>query len=174
MPHGLIISLDIAGRTGVCEGLPGQTPKLYSQKFALEDDTSPTVAFGRAVSFMALRLQIVDPIAVFVEEAVPEFAFAGRTNHAATMIRTGLYGALTGVARAKGIPVIPASIARVRTNILGRGHGFKGADAKKAVLRVCRERGWNPADNDQSDAAAVWLWGCAEIERGILDAGLAL
>jgi hypothetical protein len=174
MPHGLIIALDIASNTGIAEGFPGSVPKLHSQKFILDDDVSVTIGYGRAVGWFARRLQIVEPVAVFAEEAVPAFAFGGRTNHDATMIRLGLYGALTGVARAKGIPVVPASIARVRTVILGRSHGFKGDEAKREVFRACQARGWTPANKDESDAAAVWLWGCSEVERGILNAGLPL
>ena len=173
----LVIGLDIAGRTGIAEGFAVETaPRLSSQQFALPDDTSPIEAFGRAVRFMATRLRDNLPAAIFVEAPVPEnklFA-AGISQHSSNMIRIGLYGALTGVARAKGIPVINAGIARVRTNILGHRHGHKGKAAKQATFDRCKLLGWAPANNDESDAAAVWLWGCGEIAKGLLDRELAL
>ena len=167
----LIVGLDIASRTGIAEGVVGEAPMLYSQQFIQEDDDSPTIGFGRAVAFMATRLTKISPVAVVVEGVVPEHKLGGQTNFNASLIKPALYGALTGVARAKGIPVIAANIARVRTFLLGRQHGFKGDEAKRAILRKCQELGWDPPNMDASDAAAVWYWGCNDPKSGVF--GLA-
>jgi hypothetical protein len=179
MPHGPVMALDISGSNcGVAEGLIGCDPKLYSKKFMLDGDSSAFAGFGRAVAWMATRLQddlCLIPTVIFVEQLIPAFQFAGRTNYdSAGVILPGLHGALIGVAAAKGIPVFSATVARVRTLILGRAHGYTGGAAKKMVLRACKERGWSPANTDESDAAAVWLWGCGEVEKGALDRGLQL
>jgi len=174
MAHGLVMALDIGNVTGIAEGPPGPVrPILYSKKFILDNDSSID-GYGRAVAFMALRLREIEPLVIFVEGIVPEFKLFGQTTSESSMNRIGLYGALCGVASAKGIPVIAASIARVRTNILGHGHKLKGEQAKKRVKRECEMRGWGPKNNHESDAAAVWLWGCGQVLKGILDQRLPL
>ena len=99
---GLIMGLDVAGRTGVAEGIAGSVPRLYSELFKLEDDTSPLQAYGRAIAWMAKRCARDDaPVAVYVEGIVPDVFLKGETHHNAQMIKTGLYACLTGVAMAK-------------------------------------------------------------------------
>lgn len=165
----LIVGLDIAGNTGICEGTIGSVPELYSKQLTLEDDQSVAEAFGRAIRFAAARFSKITPAAIFVEGIVPENKLAGFSNHSSSMVRVGLYGAIIGVARAKNIPVIPANIARVRTHFLGRGHKLAGDAAKRAVFRRCQDLGWAPPNLDASDAAAVWDFGCAQVKFGLLE-----
>ena len=158
---GLIIGLDVAGNTGIAEGIPGSTPHLYSQRFLLEDDNPPIQAFGRATAWAARRYREINPIAVFVEATIPDTALHGRTHHNAQMIKLGLYACLTGIAVARGIPVFAVNIAKYRKAFTGHG-GLTGADGKRFVRDQCRLLGWDPPDLDASDAAAVWSWGCSQ------------
>jgi hypothetical protein len=175
---GIILALDIASRTGMADGAPGTTPDLYSRQFVrTAEDTSPTIGFGRAVSWMAARVtdgKRPRPIVCFVEGVVPEHKLGGQTNFNASLIKPALYGALTGAAASIGIRIIPCSIARVRTFVLGRGHGLKGEDGKKATFRKIQLLGWSPQNMDQSDAAAIWLFGCSQVQDGALQTSLHL
>jgi hypothetical protein len=168
----LVVGLDIAGRTGVTEGIIGSVPEIYTEQFTLPDDPSVAEAFGRAIKFMATRLNRIKPVTIFVEGVVPENKLAGFSNHSSSMIRVGLYGAIVGVARAKDIPVIPVNIARVTTHFLGRGHKLAGDERKRAIYRRCEQLGWAPPNLDGSDSAAVWSFGCEQIRAQNLFGGL--
>lgn len=157
----IIMGLDTAGTTGVAEGIPGGVPTLYSRRFRLEDDNSPVEAFGRAVVWGAKRFAEIKPAAVFIEATIPDTALHGETTHGAQMIKMGLYAILTGIARAKGIPVYPVNINKYRKAFTGHG-GLRGDEGKKLVMQQCRERGWDPPDLDSSDAAGVWWYGCTQ------------
>lgn len=166
----LILGLDVAGRTGITEGFIGERPTITSERFHREEE-SVVDACGLAVQYMAAKLRNVTPAAIFIEAIVPEVFLTARgiSNHNSQMIRTCLWGAIAGVASAKGIPVFPASVGRVRTFVLGRGHGIKGgALQKKAVFKWCEDSGWAPPDLDGADSAAVWWWGCHETQFGLL------
>jgi hypothetical protein len=160
---GLIMGLDIAGRTGVAEGKPGDIPHLYSVPFVLEDDDSASACFGRAVKWAATRFKEITPAGIWVEGVVPETALQGRTNFNASLIRVGLYGAIIGVARAKGIPVHPVNIGKYRKAFTGHG-GLSGPDGKRLVNKQCKILGWNPPDLDASDAGGVWFFGCGKCD----------
>lgn len=170
MADRYLVGLDIAGNTGITEGFAdaGKPIRCYSKRFKLSDDSSAHAAMGRAVAFMARLCLDVSPAAVFVEDLIP-VGKTPYTNHQANLIQIGLYGAIIGVARAKNIPVIPASIARVRTAFLGHRHGLAGKEAKKAVFDRCQQLGWAPTDLDASDSAAVWNWACIQVREGALD-----
>jgi hypothetical protein len=158
---GLIMGLDIAGRTGVAEGIAGSVPHLYSELFKLEDDDGPLPAYGRAIKWMAKRCAREDaPVAIYVEGVIPDVFLKGQTHHDAHMIKVGLYGCLTGVAMAKSIPVFPVSIGKYRKAFIG--YGNLGPEGKQIVFNHCRVLGWDPPDLDSSDAAAIWAWGCAQ------------
>lgn len=159
---GLIMGLDVAGRTGIAEGVPGSVPRLCSELFKLEDDTCPTQAYGRAIAWMAKRCAREDaPVAVYVEGVIPDVFLKGETHHNAQMIKIGLYGCLTGVAMAKRIPVFPVNIGKYRKAFIGYGN-LRKDEGKELVYKQCKVLGWEPPDLDASDAAAVWAWGCAQ------------
>lgn len=160
MLRDLVVGLDIAGNTGVAWGFVGNSiPSISSVRFRLESDGYED-AYGRAIKWAARFILEMQPAAVYVEGVVPENKIF--SNHDSAMVRIGLYGAITGVFRAKGIPVFPVSIAKVRTNFLGRGHRMKGKEAKAAVMKRCQVLGWNAPDLDASDAAAVWSFGSGD------------
>ena len=161
--EGLVMGLDIAGRTGVAEGIPGSVPRLYSVPFVLEDDDSASECFGRAVRWAASRFKDNLPIGVWVEGVVPETALQGRTNFNASLIRVGLYAVLIGVARAKGIPIYPVNIGKYRKAFTGHG-GLSGPEGKQLVFKQCKLLGWDPPDLDASDAGGVWYYGCGKCD----------
>jgi len=55
------------------------------------------------------------------------------------------------------IPVQPVNMHKARAMFLGRGGVPIGRDkVKAAVMEGCRLRGWNPANDDEGDAACIW------------------
>lgn len=165
-----LIALDVAGRTGVAEGWALGVPRLYSIQFRkAENDARVTIAFGRAVAWAANRFSDEPrPDMIYVEGLVPDHAVMGQRTDQSRLIQVGLYGAIAGVAEARDIVIVPVSIARVRTHILGRSHGLKGEEAKKRVKRECEQMGWTPANLDESDAAAVFHWAASQHANPLL------
>lgn len=162
-----ILALDVASRTGIAEGVPGAAPRLYHQQFLKEHESGKgfehleTMA-GRALVWMAERLQISLPARIVIEAPPPEQALQGQTNARSTAVKIMLVGALAGVAAARGVPVRFRGIGQVRKHFIGRGN-LPGDVAKPRVKRVCELLGWEPANYDQSDAAALWAFECAQL-----------
>lgn len=148
--------LDAASTTGVAEGRPGDKPRLYSMKFSREYD-EPEDIFGRAVSWLAGRLQVSQPSEVWIEAPIPGAMMHGRTNAQTTAILFGLWGALSGVAKARRIPCYRASIQTVRKVFIGHGN-LPGPEAKRRCLATCALLGWDAPNHDAADAAAGWYW----------------
>lgn len=168
----LILGLDIAGRTGITIGAVGERPEILSKRFRIDENEPLQSSCGRAVAYMAQLLKNTPPKAIFVEALIPEniLLSKGISNHLSQNVRVGLWGAVTGVATAKGVCVFAVSVHRVRTMVLGQRHGIKGGDLqKKAIFQWCKEKGWDPPDLDGSDSAAIWFYGCHEVKFGLLE-----
>jgi hypothetical protein len=128
---------------------------------------------GRATLWMATRLRDNEkPDAVYCEAPIPERALGAQTNAHSTALKFVLLGALLGSLRAKGIKTVPANIQRVRKHFIGRGN-LRASQAKPLVIARCRALGWVPENHDQSDAAAVWDFGCGQEDGGLLFAHLS-
>ncbi len=154
---GEAIGLDLATFTGICRGKPGELPTLSSIDFGKKDD-EPSDIFGRAIIFFAKMFE-TKPLRLFVEQPVPEFALQGQTQARSTEIKYGLLAISTGIARASGVRVERTPIQTVRKHFLGQGN-LKSAIAKERAFQVCTTLGWNPNNFDESDAGAVWHYGC--------------
>jgi hypothetical protein len=117
---------------------------------------------------MATRLREGEkPDVVYYEAPIPERALGPQTNAHSTALKFVLLGAILGPLRAKGIKATPANIQRVRKHFIGRGN-LKSAQAKLLVMARCHTLGWAPDNFDQSDAAAVWDFGCGQENGGLL------
>lgn len=167
---GDIVALDIsARRTGLARGRPGAAPTVSSIAFAQEDD-EPEDVYGRAVFWIAEYLRTSRPALIVIEAPVPAFRLKGFTNNNTIQLLNGLYAAIAGCIRCKGIPVRRAQIRTVRKHFLGNG-GLPGDQAKRAAIARCRQLGWPVTNDDEADAAAIWDWACSTYGRTM--AGLA-
>jgi hypothetical protein len=68
-------------------------------------------------------------------------------------IHGGLLATLTAWCEQHGIPYQGVPVGTIKRHITGKGN----AD-KQAVITAVRERGFNPADNNEADAIAILLW----------------
>lgn len=175
--EGLIIALDIATKCGVAEGRPGEVPRLYSVELRRSGEEFED-SFGRAVKWMAQRLAADDAavragdVRVMIEAPIMGTSFDDkdgekRTNADTLLITKGLWAAVSGFARARGIMVRRVAVSTVRKHFIGSGRVPK-AQAKKQVRDVCLALGWEPPNLDAADAAAVWhyaahLWNPAAV-----------
>jgi hypothetical protein len=161
-----LIFIDAASRTGIADGIIGEPPRLYTQQFAREFD-APDDAFGRAVLWMAERLVVSVPIAVYIEAPLSVGAHWGKTNARTTTLLIGLWAALAGVCKARGVPVHRANVSMVRKHFIGQGN-MEGERAKRECLRVARDLGWNPKNLDEADAAAGFHYAASLHDKTIL------
>ncbi len=155
MQRGTILALDVASKTGVAFGRPGEVPRLQTIDFRGKDEL-PDV-YGRAIEWMATRLRDVPPDMVVIERTVPPSGAFGATNHATTMLTIGLFGIFAGIVRCKGIRLELASINTWKKHFLGTAK-LKRTEAKKAAIDRCHLLGWSVDDDNQADAAGIWDW----------------
>lgn len=81
-------------------------------------------------------------------------AFNGAFTNAHTVrIQLGFTMAAQIVAAERRLPVVAAAVQTIRKHFCGHGHA-----KKPAVMERCRVLGWEIADHNAADAAAVWSW----------------
>lgn len=154
MAAPLIVALDPASTTGICEGRVGDRPTLHTQRFRFGKDQDEDL-YGAATGFFARFLKTRSPDLVCIE--APILAAWGKTNAQTTFITRGLYAIFTGIARAKGIEVLSADIGTWRKYFLGRGN-LKGSEAKRQCVQLCSQLGWDAPDHNAAEAAGIWSW----------------
>jgi hypothetical protein len=157
---GVILALDVATRTGVAWGEPGEKPKLLTVNFGrpLLGFEAPTgqsdgALFARAFIWIKTFEIMRKPFLIVIEGLVPQYD---------KTIQCGLWAIFHAVAAAKGIPVIVAPISTWRAFVLGSGK-LKKDEAKTRAIATCTRLGWEPKGHDEAEAACIWLWGCAQV-----------
>jgi hypothetical protein len=157
----LIFALDIASNMGICEGVAGERPRLYSERLVKEHDNEDD-CFARAIKWVKRRTDLDLPDYVFIEAPIPAVAMQGRTNANAVAMLWGLAACIAGTFRARNIPVRRCNIQAVRKRFIGHGN-LKGDEAKRQTVALCRALGWDPPNHDSADAAAVWNYGVLQV-----------
>ena len=157
-----IMALDLASTSGWAVGLPGQTPLSGSVRFA-SPGASHEAIFAKAAQWMNGALVAHAPGMIVWEAPLPASFRRGTSNTNTTTLLFGLPAIVGAVAYLKGIyDLRKASTRDVRQHFIGQNP--KGALGKKLVMRQCRAMGWNPIDDNESDALATWHFMCALIE----------
>jgi hypothetical protein len=157
MQRGKILALDVATKTGVAEGRPGEVPRLRTIDFRGDAKNDLTVLYGRATLWMAMTLRDNPPDLVVIEKPVPPSGAWGHTNHETSMITIGLFGILCGIVHCKSIRLEIAPISTWRKYFLGRGN-HPGVIAKQMAVDRCKLLGWDAIDNNAAEAAGIWDW----------------
>lgn len=166
---GVILALDVATRTGVAWGEPGEQPQLMTVNFGrpLAECYAPAQGldghhagdvFGRAIvfttRFMNIAAQADKPVRLIVIEGlVPQYD---------KTLQCGLWAIVNGIAAIKRIPVIIAPIQTWRAAVLGFGR-LKKDEAKTRAVSVCTQLGWEPKGHDEAEAGCIWLWAVMQL-----------
>src|SRR6202790_5370466 len=166
MQRGKILALDVATKTGVAEGRPGEVARLQTIDFRGDDGL--TGLYGRATLWMATTLRDEPPDLVVIEKPVPPSAAFGHTNADTTLITIGMFGILCGIVHCKSIRLEIAPISTWRKHFLGRGNA-PGVLAKEMALERCALLGWGGwgagIDHNAAEAAGIWDWAGATFMR---------
>ena len=83
----------------------------------------------------------------------------GASDKVIGMLR-GCIGVAESVAGNHGIPIEPINVHKARRHLCGQFMLPLGK-GKETVMRACRTLGWEPKNDNESDAAAIWALGCA-------------
>src|SRR5579863_5262291 len=134
-----LIFLDIASQTGCADGEIGAVPRLYTQTFARAGDHRWDGA-GRAALWMAQRLQVSRPVAVYIEAPGRAMSFRGKTSAGTLLLLNDLATGCAAVCKNFGVPVYEVSVNTVRAWFLGDGR-MPGDQAKREAARIARALG---------------------------------
>lgn len=154
MPALKILAIDAATQTGICSGPIGETPAFETVNFGDSGDND-LVCAASCLRWIAHRLTDDPPDQLWMEEPMSFEASEGRTNRAALVRLNGLYMIIGGAARLRGITVHPVRISSARKGFIGHGK-LKRYEAKKRSRAMCRLLGWQPKNDDESDAGCIW------------------
>jgi Holliday junction resolvasome RuvABC endonuclease subunit len=152
-----VIALDPATTCGCAVGPVGGKPALSSIVLGEANDTIIDV-FGRAARTVHEMIERYSPVLIAVEQP---FYKSKESNYATTMLLHGLYGAITGAARARMIRVLPVAVSTWRSSALGTAKFGSRKAAKQAMLSLCAQLGWPASDDNAADAAGIWMWATA-------------
>ena len=139
MTDNVILALDLAKQLGFCVGKPGHKPTMGSVSLK-------TRSLHEGAKFCVL----VDWLAPMIKEHRPF-----RIIYEAALI--GYANIVDMMAHRWGIEVVKSASSTARKHFIGNG---RHPDAKPEVMRECQRRGWDPIDNNASDAAALWDMAC--------------
>lgn len=157
----LVIAVDPATNTGICVGPVGGTPTLLAWKLRQSPNDTAEDIFGRAHVYFddLVRARVPDAIAI---EAPVRVKRDGKTNSQTIDITRGLYGVFCGMARAKGINLLPVEIATWRAYTLQNGR-LDGVESKRRCVDLCQQLRWPAPTHDAAEAAGIWLWACGKL-----------
>jgi len=161
MARPLVVGIDPATNTGICEGRVGETPTLSAQRFRVSRKDKIEDIFGRATHHFADYFRTLTPDVVAVEH--PVRITAGYGNAATDALKFGLYGVITGIVKAKGYTLLTPEIATWRKFFLNHGRMAK-LEAKQAAMQRCAWLKWDAPTIDAAEAAGIWSWGCSQID----------
>ena len=151
---GRILALDLATVTGFAVGTPGSNPQCGHIRFSKPGST-------RAQTYRAYRQWLdeswgkrdeIPDLICYESPAIPAH-MGGRTNIETTRLLFGLAEHLEEWCYGK-TELREATVAQVRAHFIGSN--MKASIAKPLTLERCRDYGWECANTDEADAAALW------------------
>jgi Holliday junction resolvasome RuvABC endonuclease subunit len=155
----IIAALDLATKTGVAVGPLGGRPELWTLDLKSKGEAKFHATRLMQIQGLAHRL-IAEHGARFI--AIEKPFVATHNNWETTLLTMGLTANVLSWAARKGIPVDIFPAQTVAKHFTGSGK-MKRDDKKAAILAECRARGWDPTDDNQADAAALWDLACARL-----------
>ena len=157
----IIAALDLATKTGVAVGPLGGSPALWT--LDLKSKSEAKFHASRLMQIQGLAHRLIAEHGVrFI--AIEKPFVATHNNWETTLLTIGLTANVLSWAERKGIPVDIFPSQTVAKHFTGSGK-MKRDEKKAAILAECRARGWDPNDDNQADAAALWDLACCRISH---------
>lgn len=163
MKRCFIAAFDIATSTGGADGYPSRKPRCFSWDLRTAGPQRPAkLALLRYYCDRYFAENKVD--AMFYEKGLGIAAAMeiGMSDDTMALLR-GAIGVVESCAAHAKVPLIEAvGVQDARRALLGPGRIPRG-EGKRLVRERCRMLGWDPANDDQSDALAIWSLGCGKM-----------
>lgn len=165
-----VLALDLATNVGFAYGEPGAVPRIGSHRLPVtgEDVGAYAIAFDTWLS--GLLWQTIKPKAVVF--CAPILRNDMQQRLATLRKLYGLTWHTEFLCVRHEIKCFELYEATVRSFFLGKGaKHIRDAQDPKIILKTLKQQvferctaiGWNPANDDQSDAAAAWACACARL-----------
>ncbi|MDF3606532.1 hypothetical protein PE067_10510 [Paracoccus sp. DMF-8] len=151
-----ILCLDLATTTGWASGVPGERPVSHKVRFGKTGADDGEV-IGKLMQWLGDYITSTD-FGMVVFEAPVGPGMAGRTNFKTMARLVGMCKAVEAVCYLHNVPVYQASAATIRKEVLGTG---RPENPKAAVMAEMRARGFDPADDNEADALALYFYASA-------------
>lgn len=169
----IVMAMDIARNTGVSYGVPGSAPTSFS--FCLPTARQEKV-FSHLLFETGRLIKRIKPDILFIEK--PR-AKGHRGGESVVYSQLGYRAIVMAQAFQMDVPIIEVSPQTIRKHFMGQGNMAR-SEAKTAVYRRCLALGWKPKTDDESDAMAMWDYGCMAVRAhhtathlGLFDGGAA-
>lgn len=152
----IVAALDLATKTGVAVGPLGGRPELWTRDLKSKGEAKFHATRLMHIQGLAHRL-IAEHHVDFI--AIEKPFVAAHNNWETTLLTIGLTANVLSWAARKGVPVDIIPAQTVAKHFAGSGK-MKRDEKKAAILAACQARGWDPKDDNQADAAALWDLAC--------------
>lgn len=155
----LILALDLATVAGFAIGRPSDpNPRFGSFRCARPQGSLGAVYRGLSGWLRHTLSQEQIELLVF-EAPMQQSIMLGRTNATTARVLIGLCAIAEEIAYGAGIDCREAAIADIRRHFIGEH--LRSARAKAATIEACRRIGWNPKNDNEADALALWNYQCS-------------
>lgn len=151
-----IIALDLATKCGVAIGCPGNAP-VFSTEILGKAGEAHGARFAQAVRMMNRLIKEHEPDFIALEAPIGVHGGGSKKRPEVLM---GLRACVMAVAHMRHVPFEQYEVRTIRKHFLGNG-GLNRAAAKAAAIKRCQMLGWNPKNDDEADAGALWDYACA-------------
>jgi hypothetical protein len=155
-------ALDLAKQSGVCWGEPNGRPSFETWHLggqALERGQRGAALMTKLVSWIAYA----KPDLVFIEAPISAVAGVARGTSIDTSIALqGFILIAETVCYTRKIPTKLIERQDALYHFTGRARYKVKGQAKKACMARCCQLRWQPANEDEADAGAMWHYGCAK------------
>lgn len=157
----LITGLDIATSCGGADGEPGGKPRCWSWNMRKAGEWRPA-RLAMLAAYWSRYLEENRPDAVFYEAGMGlQAALSVGTNDDTFALLRGAIGVVEATAYRHRIKVIKAvTVADARKHFTGR-KSFPKGKGKSIVWDHCKLLRWPATNLDESDACAIFAYGCA-------------
>lgn len=155
----MILSLDLATTTGWCAGVPGGSPTYGHHRFAPEGSGEGRISLN-ALIWLDQTIGELKPGFVYAEaQYLPVAGRGGKGARPEVVQRLyALRGFTAAMCEKHGARLVWVPAVTITKFFTAFGKWPKG-EKKAATIRVCQMYGFSPAQNDEADALAIWLYG---------------
>lgn len=159
----MILALDLATVTGWAMGEPGRQPESGVIRFGAKNNASHGQIAADAIAWLVEFLTEMKPTQIVFEQPLPPNFTGGHTTLDTAVITMGLPFLMQGIAYKLGLFNVEAvRVSDIRTFFIGSN--MKSEQAKQLTFERCQLLGFNPKDDNASDALALWCYQCAKIK----------